>query len=98
MEPSEELEIQEVYKRGGKRRKVPKRRRAAKKNVGDTVYLLPGKAPRSYQVVRRLVAPGQLYSELPKVLRPQSYGSAPMAYRPMTQHEFVSAGDRMYNR
>lgn len=99
MDPSEELEIEEVYKRGGKRRKAPKRkRRAAKKNVGDFVYLIPGNAPRHYQTERRLATPGQLYSELPKVLRPQSYGAAPAAYRPMTQHEFVSAGDKMYGR
>ena len=100
MDPSEELEIEEVYKRGGKRRKAPKRKRRAKKqvDVGDFVYLIPGNAPRQYQTVRRLATPGQLYSELPKVLRPQSYGAAPAAYRPMTQYEFVSAGDKMYGR
>jgi len=100
MDPSEELEIEEVYKRGGKRRKAPKRKRRAKKrvDVGDFVYLIPGNAPRQYQTVRRLATPGQLYSDLPKVLRPQSYGSAPAAYRPMTQYEFVSAGDKMYGR
>jgi hypothetical protein len=100
MDPSEELEIEEVYKRGGKRRKAPKRKRRVRKqaDVGDTVYLLPGNAPRHYQTERRLATPGQLYSELPKVLRPQSYGAAPSAYRPMTQHEFISAGDKMYGR
>lgn len=99
MEPSEELEIEEVYKRGGKRRKAPKRRRA-KAKVGDTVYLLPGKAPMPpiHHTHKRLATPGQLYSELPKVLRQQSYGAAPFAYRPMTQHEFVAAGDKMYGR
>jgi len=99
MDPSEELEIEEVYKRGGKRRKAPKRRRAKKQAaVGDFVYLMPGNAPRHYQTERRLATPGQLYSELPKVLRPQSYGAAPAAYRPMTQHEFIATGDKMYGR
>ena len=108
MDPSEELETEEVYKRGGKRRKAPKRKhRAAKRKptkmgeavkVGDTVYLIRGNVPTPYSQERRLTSPGQLYGNLPKVLRPQSYGTAPAAYRPMTQHEFLAAGDRMYNR
>ena len=89
-------------KRGGKRRKAPKRKRRARKqaNVGDTVYLIPGRAPMPpmYHHHQRLATPGQLYSELPKVLRQQSYAAAPAAYRPMTQHEFVAAGDKMYGR
>lgn len=101
MDPSEELETEEIFKRGGKRRKakpVKKAKRVRKENVGDVVYLVRGNAPSQYQPTRRLVAPGQLYGNLPKVLRPKSYASAPAAYRPMTQHEFISAGDKMYGR
>lgn len=99
VEPWDELISQ---KRGGKRRKAPKRKRRVRKqaDVGDTVYLLPGNVPIPliHHTHKRLVTPGHLYSELPKVLRQQSYGIAPNAYRPMTQHEFISAGDKMYAR
>jgi hypothetical protein len=94
-------------KRGGKRRKSkarPTQKQVVnvKVNVGDTVLLRKGNAPKSHSLqpfgqFRLMEGVGARYANQPVVTQQQSYGIAPASTAPMYNNPIKVGGGATYN-